>query len=115
MPTPGALAIVKELYPQGMPNVTYCYEKREDNEAAILRDQRHFSQRIDETKACRELTARAELCDELAAALVRLRRAFESDYEQMPEQSISLSWETNSMAIEQTDKALARYDAAKKQ
>ena len=46
--------------------------------------------------------------DDLVAALQRLMRAFEADYEQMPDIDIRTSWQTNSQAIEQARAALKR-------
>lgn len=44
--------------------------------------------------------------DELAGALQRLLRAFESDTEQVPHLDVKTCWQTNSAAIEQARQAL---------
>jgi hypothetical protein len=48
--------------------------------------------------------------DELRAALQRLLRAFEADYEQVPDLQIRICWETNSMAIELAKAVLAKTE-----
>lgn len=42
----------------------------------------------------------------LRAALQRLLRAFEADFEKCPGMTVQISWETNSQAVEQARRAL---------
>jgi len=46
--------------------------------------------------------------EELIDSLQRLLRAYESDYERMPMQSVKTSWETNSQAIAQACSIFSR-------